>query len=81
MYRLENSSAASKTTILLLKAQAIENKTEYKLKQNMKLKKGKGNKLTSETYERGRTEHKWTQVTPSLQENKNEDKGGRTNML
>lgn len=41
MYRLENSSAASKTTILLLKAQAIENKTEYKLKQNMKLKKEK----------------------------------------
>lgn len=32
----ENSSAASKTTILFLKAQAIENKTEYKLKPNMK---------------------------------------------
>lgn len=37
----ENTSAASKTTILFLKAQAIENKTEYKLKQNMKWNKKK----------------------------------------
>lgn len=35
----ENSSAASKTMILFLKAKATENKTKYKLKQNMKKKK------------------------------------------
>lgn len=37
----ENSSAASKTMILFLKAKAIENKTKYKLKQNMKKKNKK----------------------------------------
>lgn len=39
MYRLENSSATSITTILLLQAKAIENKTKYELKQNMTLEK------------------------------------------
>lgn len=43
MYRLENSSAASKTTILLLQAQAIEkqNRIQTKAKHEIKKKRKK----------------------------------------
>lgn len=56
MYRLENSSAASKTTILLLQAQAIEkwNGIQTKAKHERK-KNERKNKKTFETDERGRT--------------------------
>lgn len=56
---------------------------EYKLKQNIKEKKNeRKNKRTLETDERGRTkQRKQTQINPFLQENKFEDKRGRTNML
>lgn len=54
----ENSSAASKTMILFLKAQAIENKMKYKLKQNMKLKKKK--KLLK--MKEAEQNNKWTQI-------------------
>lgn len=54
MYRLENSSAASKTTILLLQAQAIEkrNRIQTKAKQELFKKGGKGKKRTIETDKR-----------------------------
>lgn len=77
MYRLENSSATSKTTILLLQAQAIEkqNRIQTKAKHGIKKKKKK-KKNTWNWWEAEQKQHKWTQIKLSIQENKNEDKMG-----
>ena len=77
MYRLENSSATSKTTILLLQAQAIEkhNRIQTKAKHEIK-KKGrrKKNKYWN-WWKEAEQNNTWTEINLFLQENKDEDKG------
>lgn len=74
MYRLENSSAASKNHHSSLTSTSYRKTKQYKLKQNMKFKKKEEGKKCIETDEKRQTDINEVKINLFQQENKNEDK-------